>query len=470
MKIGIRFDTVLIWLISAMLMLYAIQDAGASPVGCEQFNATVYKCWNEGSIENTTFISSDASQMANRDPSRFEWATYEMGVFWRVPTFTKIPIDFSSASINVSSDNLSYWRITWNQTMQQGGKIVDLSYTLKQKQYDDYVNATITFHTVAGFQAFSKNISVYRMMKKINISLDNFQDIVNFENDGMLVNFPTSDTGTKWYGNVSGDEIRIGQMETTDGISWHWDPKHYQAVWKNQKLGFFREFSPSPSGFGNNKTKSITHYWIDVPTCIITSPAGCELAEKLMYFPNGKDDVDGLIEAYFRARYTCNSFFGCAGILFGRECNSAMTFNSGCYFVAMDNTTTKFFGINIYTEMNFTPQVNPYVMCDKRTYAQCRQNEMGGTWGKGNTSHFNISCQSENWVKVAGCFVTGRASVCPAQQNPFQTYPNTFQHIINCTDTPPVPVVPVASKEVLRCPLHEWFWCWTSRPWWEVFK
>lgn len=403
-----------LWLVFAtlvlMLMVVSVSVEG-SPTGCEWYNASVVKCHNRGTIENETYIDVGGVQIANA-PDRFGWAHYELGIFWwSAPNVSqKIPFDFSSADMFIDSDNSTYWRVFWNVSMQQGAKKATLEYSYYQALYDDLVNSTLQFHTVAGFAAFTRNISLYRLMKNVDIDLDGDYDVLNLEDSDVGYGFYLNQSYEQWFPNLTDADLHVGDMDTSHGIQWRWEEdKHYQAWYypmngSNGKVAFFREFTPSPAGFGDNKTKTVTHWWIDVDPCTETRPAGCVVQSRNFVTSDGDyvSDGDGTITGHFYWRWWCPNFLGCGAVPPFQTCNPYMTFSGGCYIVGYDNTTAG--NGTTYFWTNDTTQDNPYLQIDNATTLQSHMDEMNID-GKGYTQNFTIFCgeNSPSDITFYGC-------------------------------------------------------------------
>lgn len=252
------------------LLLLLVPCVVAGPVGCEWYNASVGHCWNQGDIEPDTYIMRDCSQMANRNVSRFGWMSYEMGLaWWRNDSVTKFPLDCSSVTPVYSSDDLTYWQIEWHKQITMGGKVANLTYSLSQTVNASYVNASLTFHSVSGFEAFTKNITLYRLMKNVDVDLDGDFEILELENDNQRFHLRMNHSRYAHGNNLTWPSLKIYDEDTGHHVQWVWRGRNYQAKFlpsvtgENGKVYFYKEFQPPPGGLGNNFTKKVSHWWID---------------------------------------------------------------------------------------------------------------------------------------------------------------------------------------------------------------
>ena len=275
-----RTWNLLILLITLIIILFTARAVIPSPVGCEWYNASVGHCWNQGDIEPDVYISLDGLQMANRNVSRFGWVTYEMGfAWWQNDSITKFPIDCSTVTPSYSSDDLTYWEVEWHKQITQGAKVANLTYILSQTVNASYVNATLIFHSVAGFETFTKNISLYRLMKNVDVDLDVDYEILEIESEGQRFHLRMNHSRYEHGNNLTWPSIKIYDEETGNLVQWIWRGANYQAKYfpsasgENGKVYFYKEFNPPPGGLGNNFTKKVSHWWIDAQGTFLPNSA-----------------------------------------------------------------------------------------------------------------------------------------------------------------------------------------------------
>lgn len=146
-----------------VILLFSV-NAYASNIGCEYYNSTILKCWNNGTIENTTYYDLIGYQFANAI-NRFSWANYDFGIEYlgREYSINRTDLDF-----NWNTDNSTYYLLNWSKLIGVGSRQVYLEYSYKQLLNDDLVNMTLKAVTVSGF-TIRNEIGLYTKMKDINL-------------------------------------------------------------------------------------------------------------------------------------------------------------------------------------------------------------------------------------------------------------------------------------------------------------
>jgi hypothetical protein len=248
--------------------------AEASPVGCENYNATVFRCWNQNpTYEPVTYFTKDASQMANNNVSRFGWLTYEMGAFYfnAANQLKRFPFIMNKSNATYSSDNTTYWEVRWDGYLKRGSRQFYFNYTATQSIYDEYVNLSLRATTV-GLSDFPYNISFYRIMKNIDIWEDNNSEELELNNGTHLTHRLNTSTRTRWY-NISPWLTIYSRNPFTGAVRWRmgenstWQAIHEPTGSLNGIVGFYKTKAPP---FPDNRDYTIKNYWIDVNPCVIS--------------------------------------------------------------------------------------------------------------------------------------------------------------------------------------------------------
>ena len=251
--------------------------AADSPIGCERQNQTLLRCWNQGSIEPVTYfmLTGDGLQMANNDTSRFGWATYRSGLHYKNGAGGDVLIDFDDLGLSKSweSDNESFYRLNFSGYLSMGGKEAYFEYIVGQLVDDDYVNFTVRLVTVSGFDAWNKTVSLWRMVKNIDVGGDGDVDTLSLSDVGLSLNF-SDDT---WL-NASEGFLRVVDREDDFGIRWSWEDFKDRVVFVTNQSGsvnnkvYWMRNSSSPLRDG--RSYELSEFWIDIPECSFSCDRG----------------------------------------------------------------------------------------------------------------------------------------------------------------------------------------------------
>jgi hypothetical protein len=265
------------------LVLVTPTVISTSPIGCEWYNISVLRCWNNGTIENTTYYSlTDVGvQMANRDVSRFDWTTYRMGIHYRADNGSHVLIDFNEEGLlngtytkRLRTDNLTYYQINVSAYINRGNLSAYMEYTIGQLLNDDYVNFTFRVSTISGFTAFNKTLSFWRAMKNINVDLDDDVDIINgVINNGTIIGRFLNFTTPVWANNT-GRFIQVGDKDSSHGIKWFWNDAKERIMYvtpqegnPNNEVYWLRNTSTK---IFDGRSYQLSEFWIDIDPCVIS--------------------------------------------------------------------------------------------------------------------------------------------------------------------------------------------------------
>lgn len=245
-------------------------------IGCENYNSTVFKCWNQNpTFEKITYFSKDGTQMANNDVSRFDWVHYEMGIFYinDLGILIRYPMVMNPNTAVYKTDGNTYWQVSWKGKVREGQKYLYYRYNVSQSLYDEYVN--ISFEaTTQGLTYFPYDLGFYRLMKDIDIWNDGLVDGMNV-NNGTLYALPLNYSSRIIWQNIS-PWITIHSSHTSDGaVRWVMNGEDWNAIYEptgglNGVVGFYKTKSPP---YPNDKVYTINMRWIDVDPCIVNCPA-----------------------------------------------------------------------------------------------------------------------------------------------------------------------------------------------------
>lgn len=400
-----RIESWFWWGLVALVVFVVVARVSASPVGCELYNSSVIKCWNQGSIENETYISRDLVQSAN-GPDRFGWAEYS----YRLATVRdggQVFRDLDCGSRPFyDSDNVSYWRLWCNDSLSAGPYSLVYNVSFSQGVFDDYVHRDSSFKTVAGFDSFTGEVYLYTLHDLIDIDLDSDVDAVNFRDGGLDYGFFLNESG-RW-GNVTGGRLLLGDMDSDSGIMWKWDRDIIHGVvvqdspgQVNNRVYLYKMWNIT-SPIGNGVERTVRHDWIDADVCTYSKPPGCEIQSRNFDTTTGNYvSVDGTVTGSFRWRWWCPNFLGCPPVPAFGTCNPNMVFSGGCYIVAYDNIT---FGGDPYQWSNDTSQDNPFLQVGNASTLQSHMDQMNINY-KGQTQNFTIFCGENSPYNISfiGC-------------------------------------------------------------------
>lgn len=391
----LRLGAVL-WLVGALvifLLATVIQVCAVSEIGCEPYTHNVLKCWNNGSIENTTYIHRGLKQLANL-PERANWTKYDVLIEVEDRFGRRRMIDFLRF-LDVKgwdSDNLTYWRVWAEKNFSFGNRRLRARYQISQLLNDDYVNITFAMRTnnAAQWLVWGGKVHFIRKMKDIDIDLDSDIDAISYMNasgfQGQLLNV----TSDQVIHNIS-EFLRVGDLDSVSAIDWMWiDGSKRDAILKAKGAGenadvFWRREMQNPIQPAH--TYKMTEWWIDAPRCT----KSC-----------------GLGISYFDTRYFCNS----TGVLqSGGTCTAfpntrniqlvyKISFNTfmgsgycfygvGCYVNTTDNTTPLWFEVPKYDTQD------KELVCKEQDWNQCCQDSIDPIpfESASFTRRFNLTCR-----------------------------------------------------------------------------
>lgn len=246
-----------------LLGLYIVRLVAGSPgeVGYSVYNSSVMAFWNSGPIENKTYITNDARQIANR-PDRFSWGSYSDCIFSDAG-YKKCDLDFPDYNITPISDNSTFWKAEANKSFAVSLRSNALGVKFEQKYLDAYVNRTV--YWVSNVTAVSlTNFYLGWCISNISIEGDSGDDWINFEVNGKRwLLFNTSNTTPFLSYNVTSDHVTIREDA---GITWKFTNNNSHGVsWDGNSLCVMEKIGTgSMSG-----RKQASFNWIDAE-CSIT--------------------------------------------------------------------------------------------------------------------------------------------------------------------------------------------------------
>jgi hypothetical protein len=153
----------------------------ARGVGYSSFNASVWKFWNSGPVENETYISTDLVQLANR-PHRFAWGGYKDCLFDNESNSWCID-DLGDFNKTISSDNASFWSFSGSKTFGIGSRSQMIQKSFGQFLGDEMVNRTISvgLNLTA---VLDRKWYVGFCIQSPNVDFDFDNDTINWEENG----------------------------------------------------------------------------------------------------------------------------------------------------------------------------------------------------------------------------------------------------------------------------------------------
>lgn len=326
----------------------------ASPVGFDRYNASVWRFWNGGPVENVTFVSDDLVQVANR-VDRFGAGSYVDCVLrvrgsgvhnW----FCTDDFPFDGIA---QSDNLTYWQIGGNRTFASGNILGKL---FRQGVGDAFVNRTVYWN--ANLQGSQNDHNWLGFCIK-NISIDGTSgdDWINFEywngSTRIWAYFNTSSPAFDAF-NVTSDKVKvIGSY----GIEWKFtDSTLHGATWDGSRLCAL-DYIGSGTVTGRRQASM---QWVDITCSTSQQGIGCIIGGLTDVCSTGGSSVicaansSGYINTQGRLWYISGSLCSSSG-------------SEGCILYAYTNSTSP-----SYKETPFeTDTADRYGVCASPDSAPC---------------------------------------------------------------------------------------------------
>jgi len=365
-------------------------------IGCEPYNSTVLHCWNNGTIETDTFftINENGLQMCNNNTDRLNWGEYRQGLYFKQGD-NHIFIDFDDLPGITKSwftDNETYYMLNFSAYLTYYDKEAFLQIIISQNVSADHVQFNYSISTVTGFHNLDKDILLWHGLIDINIGNDNDTDTGSVDITGHALNF----SSIVWS-EASNGFIKISDRESDEGIKWRWYDGNNrtvvvlpQAGHFNNKVFWFRNISSVQ--WDNNKTYSMSEYWIDIPECTFSCPPGCNtLSNFRMRCSEGGAFVNCTNQASRNMTFNYWIYF-----TDGFEFSCACEPSGGCLVSAQENSTGEWLNITgqPMADSSFNYDAENYV-CLNRTYSECDEAD----WWQPNpfssyrTQFFEVECR-----------------------------------------------------------------------------
>lgn len=354
--------------------------SNASPIGCEWHNDTVIKCWNNGSIENTTYYENNGQYYNYLD--RKSWLNYEVGAFRQGFFFrTYFYLNFEVADMKFINNSDSY-TVYYEYYAYYARRTIEMNYTHHQKVNDDYV--TNNFY-MDMFPTRLNDFYFFREFTDIDIGNDGDSNILNYYSNGEFASYNLSDPPIS---EPIEQYIQIADMDITGAVVAYL-PMNYTLETSTDNALIYR-----PESWPINDT----FYWIDFDPCSISAPRGCmyQYNRKIPY-PGYGDNITIENKYIFRwyVRYTCASLMGCGVIPNGADCGPAISWGPGCYFELYEKNKT-----GAFNEIRDPWRTNFNSSCHNATYQECKKNSIY----QGYTGYWEIEGHRNSNITVKACY------------------------------------------------------------------
>lgn len=362
----------------------------ANPIGCENYNSTMFKCWNQNPSHNSvTCFTKDGTQMANVqdtegviDPDNFScadavfsWVEYEPGVFYIDDSnnLNRFPFVMNPATATYETDNLTYWKVDWKGKLKQGARTLYYYHSKNQSLHDEYVNLSFQAR-MTGMEFFPYNISMYWLMKNIDIWNDGIVDYYNLNNGSFLGYALNSTTRERYYNISPWLTLTANPAEAAYGaIQWRFG-EGYDAIIEptgsvNNMVAFYKSATPP---YPSTRIYTIEQQWIDIDPCIVTCSTGFSVS--LSCTANFSYATPAVMNQ------TESLYFGCAASVSGKGLLGTCLLSECAAFSAY-NTTGGFPNTALFAPI--PPQdLQAQVNCKTAGGGDCWK-DIDGTYGAG---------------------------------------------------------------------------------------
>jgi hypothetical protein len=374
-----------LYLITAILcgLCLGIPYSQAKPIGCNWHNSTILKCWNNGTIENTTYYNKYGQYANSLD--RWNWANYMLGGYYVNYLGDKVYyyIDFNLAKLKYVTDNSSYYTAYYEYSRKISSIRIYMNYTFHQNLNDDYVNITFKFDSKPRI-----TIPFYLSNKIINIDINNNGDdnIINYVVDGEIL---SRNLSIDWnYTDIINNHMSVGELTSSKGINWIL----YDNYSLDTNINEIELSKPATLPIHNSQD------WIDIDICSLSTVRGCTFQGMTLYPSSTYFENETIQNKYigrFRTKYTCTSLFGCGLIPNGGDCAPSMSWGAGCFVSVYERLK-----YNNYTEIFHYYKNEKNWTCHNYTYTRCKN-----TIVSGYSKYFELESQRTGNNTIKACYM-----------------------------------------------------------------
>jgi hypothetical protein len=364
-------------------------------IGCEQLSSSLLKCWNEGTIENTTYYNLSNFQFANAI-DRFNWTTYDYGI--KIGVFEYL-LSNGKNNYTWETDNSTYYRLSYNITYNYSRYTFQVTIINQQFLKDDYVN--MTMRVKSNIQLLV-NAEFFVYMKNINLSGNTSTNALYYN----TTKYAFLNDTTKNYTNrgVTDFEVKVGDIRNNN-IRFLFD--NYSTIETRKNNGFPNNNVIIKRNYTmiNQYNYDFTHFWIDVEDCRWNTAYCLPLGAGIQARNTSGTPANYTFHPYKNAG---NKIEVQGFIIASSPWDSCPSPPLGtCYMKFLENISA-----TQYNEIKFATTVDRNATCDVTNTSTCSQSmfstaqDLGAQTQTSYTEFFNITCDRNYTLKLRANYST----------------------------------------------------------------